>query len=470
MNNILKEIEAKYPVDTILVNGEQVWPYLRLAYFFAYRAKAASEKGEKVPEKSFSRRLIKVLKNSLYGLKSWFGKYDYVVLSDTTERKEISGKYFNKLLDPIIDELGRDKVLYIESPAPSLYPIKRVHTKNVVCHDLLTLLAAIRAMLIPKSCVIQNGFILKTIQKEYGLDIADVQTIRRFAAQRRVFDLLFRKFKPKAILLSDHGSHFPAIKAAKDLGIKVIEFQHGGIIDKYHPTFNVGVEIDKSCFPDYFLVFGRRELRTFDNSQFIEPANVYPVGSFYIEYVRQNHKPEPNLVRRLANYKRTIGLTLEWTTEKHAIEFICQAANLDDTILYILIPRRPMDPARPQEEYYSTLELPDNVVVIQDKNFYEFMMYVDFHSTVHSTCALEAPSLGVQNILINIDGLSKQLCETVLNDSRVTRYADTPTEFVNMVNTFEKLDRDTISKLNEDIIATNYKENLRSFVRRHLTL
>jgi len=208
----------------------------------------------------------------------------------------------------------------------------------------------------------------------------------------------------------------------------------------------------------------RDRVKTFDNSRFIEPANVYPVGSFYIEYVRKNHKYERNLVRQLANYRRTIGLTLQWPTEKRSLDFICEAADLDKTIFYILIPRRP------QEEYYSTLALPDNVMVIEDKNFYELMMYVDFHSTVYSTCALEAPSLGVQNILLNIGNLSKQHYGTVLNDTRVTRYADTPGELVEIINTFGKLDRDIISKLNEHIIATDYKRNLQSLVRRHLTL
>ena len=56
----------------------------------------------------------------------------------------------------------------------------------------------------------------------------------------------------------------------------------------------------------------------------------------------------------------------------------------------------------------------------------------------------------------------------VLTDSRVTRYADTPEELVRIINSFEKLDRDTISKLNEDIIAVNYKDNIQNFIIRHL--
>ena len=464
LTNILKEIETKYPVDTILVNGEQVWPYLRMHYHRDYINKTASEWGEKEVSPPLSQRVKGMPKNSLYGFRNWFGKYDYVALSTTLERKNIDGKYFNKLLDPIIDELGRDKVLYIENPAPSLYPAEKVHTKNIVCHDLLTLLAGlmmIQQLFIQRSHMIQNESTLRTIQKEYGLEIDDVKVIKLFNAQRTVFKLLFRRIKPKAILLTCAYGYFPAVKAAKDLGIKVIEFQHGTISEE-DPAYNVDADIDKTYFPDYLLVFGRRELKTLDNARFIEPENVYPVGSFYLEHVRKNYKPEFNLVKQLNNYKRTIGVTLGWTTEKHTIEFICEAADLDRTIFYILIPRRP------QEEYYSPPNLPDNVMVIEDKNFYELMMYVDFHSTVYSTCALEAPSLGVQNILVNISNLSKQHYGTVLDDSRVTRYAGTPGELVEIIHTSEKLDRDTVCKLNRDTIAVNYKGNIRSFVATHL--
>jgi hypothetical protein len=462
VKNILDEIEQKYPVDTILVNGEQIWPYLRIAYWSAYIRRMTSQSGQAQLSLPVLKRLMKMLRNGPYGLTSWFGKYDYIALSDTSERKNIHGKYFNKLLDPIIDELGTHRVLYVEIPAPSLYPAKRVHTTRIVCHDLLTLLALTLQMLTRRKYKIQNESTLKTVQKEYGLRVNDGRQVGFFNAKRRVFGLLFRKIKPKAILLSDYyGSNFPAVKAAKDLGITVIELQHG-VIGKEHPAYNLGIELDKCYFPDYLLALGRNEIETFSNSRFIEPKNVFPVGSFYIEYIRENHKAEPDLVEQLRDYNRSVAVTLDWIMEKPAIDFVHQAANLDRTVFYLLVPRRP------QEKHYSALSLPENVTLIRDKNFYELMAYVDFHSTVFSTCALEAPSLGVQNILINIDNLSRQYYGAVLNDSRITRYADTPRELVDTIAGFEKLDRGTIVEFNEHIIATDYKGNIHSFIARYL--
>jgi len=461
MKNILKEIEEKYPVDTIVVNGEQVWPYLRVAYHFQYVNEISSQKGERPssPSLSFLGKLKRLL-NIPYGIKNWLGKYDYIAISYTSERKSINGKYFNKLLDPIIDKLGRGKVLYIEIPAPSLYPIGSIYTNKVVCYDLLEVLAMIAETFTLRRYKIKNESILENINKEYDLSVDYRKVIKRFYARRMVFILLFRMSKPKVVLLSCYyGFLQSAIKAAKDCGAEVIEFQHGTIGEE-HPAYNVYAELDKGSFPDYLAVFGKKELETFSNSRFIQPQHVYPVGSFYIEYVKTNHIPNRNLVQRLKKYKASIGITLASTTENHLIEFVCQAAVLDRDICYLLIPRYP------QEENYSSFELPDNVMVVKDENFYELMMLADFHATVYSTCAIEAPSLGVQNILINIDGLSKRFYGNVLNDSRVTRFADTPQEFVGIVNSFEKLDRDTIVKLNEDFIAVNYEKNIEELLSR----
>jgi hypothetical protein len=473
MDNIVEEIEAKYPVDRILVDREQVWPYLRIFYHLEYVTKIWGQNGETqygeplYPQPSVSQRLkvyLEVVKNSSYGLKNWLGKYDYVALSNTQERRSINGKYFNRLIDTMIDELGRDSVLYIERRAPSFYPIKKVHTKRVVGRDLIDLIMLLVAFwekITLRRYTIQNRYILQAIQRDYNLEIDDAQLIKTYIIQRRVYSLLFRMIKPKAILLSDYYSaNMPAIKAARNLGIKVVEFQHG-LIGNENPAYNVGVEIDKTYFPDYLLVFGRKEIETFANSRFIEPKNVFPVGSFYIEHMRSN-RPECSLAKRLENYKRSVGITLSWTDEKSSIAFVRQAANLDKRIFYILIPRRPT------LVYYDTLNLPENVAIIKDMNFYEVITYVDFHSTVSSTCAIEAPSLGVQNILIDIDGVSKRFFGNILNDSRITRYINTPKEFVNTINTFEKLSKDTISKLNEDIIATDYKKNIRDFINLHL--
>ena len=53
-----------------------------------------------------------------------------------------------------------------------------------------------------------------------------------------------------------------------------------------------------------------------------------------------------------------------------------------------------------------------------------------------------------------------------MGDGRVTRFVDTPEELVSVANSFERLDRDTVAKLNEDLIAVNYERNIEELLHQ----
>lgn len=475
MQNILKQIESHYPVEEILVNGEQAWPYLRIRYFAAYFTETAYSYGETNYDSQASRgskpiRILRFMKNTIlgirYGFRNWFRKYDYIVLTGSVVGREVGGKYIDPFLDPIINEISPARVLCIETTFPvppygtnQVYPRYTVSRSPLIMFTLVIM--SLRRMFF-RRYKIENKQVIEKIEADFGLNLNTNAVIESFEARRKVFTCLFRIMRPQAILLTaSYGSSQPAVKAAKRLGIKVVEVQHG-MIGKEHPGYNFHRDIDRACFPDYLLVFGKQELATFNNSCFIDQANVHPVGSFCIDYFRGNSRPDQQLSKQISGYRRVVGVTLQWISEKRLVSFICEAAKLDSNILYILIPRRP------ENEAYLTMKLPANVVVVGDRNFYELMMYCDFHSTVSSTCALEAPALGVQNILVDIDGSARLYYEKVLSDDRVTRFANTPEEYVDIVKRFTRLDRNIICELHEDFFATNYKENIRNFVKTYL--
>ncbi|NTZ20257.1 hypothetical protein EXW96_22735 [Paenibacillus sp. JMULE4] len=135
---------------------------------------------------------------------------------------------------------------------------------------------------------------------------------------------------------------------------------------------------------------------------------------------------------------------------------------MNEEICYVLIPRN-------KENSYENIALPRNVIINPCENFYEMILYADFHATVYSTCAIEAPSLGIKNIMINIDGLAKYWFGEILTNSLTTEYVNTPEEFVDLVNSNNNL----ISKeenmiLNETIVKLNYKDNIRKFLENVL--
>lgn len=460
MLNILREIEKKYSVDKICLNNEQIWPFLRGKYYFTYRGAHSENPEGRMIEKTFFQKL-ELAKNIFYGWKNWFKKYDYIVISTSREgiRKIINGKYYNRLIDPIIDEMKNNDFLYIDQPYGKHYDIKTVHTKNIVSYYPISFISYLFGKLPIGKYNLNGREILDAIKKEYNIDVDDDKLIKIHLARYRTFRFIFQHFKPKALF---HVSRFSpgAMKAAKELGIKIIEVQHG-VIGREHPSYNLGIKLSKNIFPDYLFAYGKQDVMNFSDSYFIDQKNVIPIGSYYIDYLKESFKLKIKFQNIINKYNISVGITLQNTVEKQTIDFVKEAAILDSSILFILIPRKPVT------RDYSKLGLPDNVLVITDKDFYELMMYVDYHSTVYSTCALEAPSFGVRNIMININNLSRKYFEASLID-RITKYADTPGEYLNLIGSMDKLDKETVYYLNEDIIMPNYRNNLKDALSRVL--
>ena len=145
-----------------------------------------------------------------------------------------------------------------------------------------------------------------------------------------------------------------------------------------------------------------------------------------------NKKEKTNPLKKVTEkYTHAIAITLLYSVEKEMVNFIAKAAVMDPEIIYFLLPRQKKDD--------FGIILPINVKVINSINFYQMMACVDFHSTVYSACAIEAPSLGVQNILINIGGTAKFYFENILTDDNVTKYVETPEEFVYVIQNMKKI-------------------------------
>jgi hypothetical protein len=78
-----------------------------------------------------------------------------------------------------------------------------------------------------------------------------------------------------------------------------------------------------------------------------------------------------------------------------------------------------------------------------------------------STTAIESPSLGTRNVLMNINNLALEYYgKTLLPPT--TLFANSPAELINIINESEKLSRDYILSSNSEIIGSGYAGNLRA--------
>ena len=63
--------------------------------------------------------------------------------------------------------------------------------------------------------------------------------------------------------------------------------------------------------------------------------------------------------------------------------------------------------------------------------------------------------------MINIDNLSRHHFSNVLTNTDVTQFADSPDEFVKLINTFPKTGKEQIINANRRNIVPGYSENLK---------
>jgi len=453
----LKEVETTYDVKSIKVKGVEVWPFLRWPYASAYGIKHAFKIS--APKPSLWSK-IKRVRNIFYGFLNLFQGYNYMLFSDTMEIRMINDRYVNKLAEILTSELGKKRILYIENPAAKPH-FKRseISVRKIISLDLFNIICYLLHIVNRKKLVIDNETILMEISRKYDLDFDYTALISHFFCYIELFRYLFMAYKPRIVFVSQYyGIHQAVIYAAKKQGIKTIELQHG-IISKGHLAYNVFMELDKSFFPDYLFAFGDYVKNVFDeDNHFMNKENVVAIGSMYIDYINNEYKPSAEittLFKSLRNkYKKIITISSQWILENELIDFLIKSASLSRDVLYVFVPRV-------MNKDYSNANFPENVILLKDLDVYQIIREADVHSTMWSTCALEAPALGVPNALINIRGFAEKYYLNVLTNRAVTKFVDTPEDFVETILNWEVKTKEEIKRLHRNFYKQNYKQNLK---------
>ena len=460
-------MEEHYAVETIRVNDQPIWMYLRMvyhAYFQRVRLKLDQTKSGRIRTKA---QTLSQLFSSFKGAHKAFKKRPYIVFSDASLRKKVDGKYVDKQFDYLIEKIGQDNVLYVEaltSVQPQHYPKHLIPTKQYMSYSFFLLLSLFFWL---KPIRVSQKELLNHLINEFKVTLNHSYFFRNFMAQHAVMKLWLKWIKPKVIFVNAYYGKMPIIKAAKDLNIVVVEIQHGMIESDDIAYFARKPNLDLSYFPDYFLCFGEQEKKYFLNNNYplIPPQNIIPIGSYLIDLALKTFKPNPEIVAKKAKYKYTVTVSSQDEREDEILEFLKEVLKECPELLVLYVPRSFIKEGVPK--HYS---IPDNLFIVKDISVYEAILHADFHSAFYSTCAIEALSLGVQNILIDIDGIATQFFEKTLSDRTVTQFAKTPQEFSDFLRTMKRLTPKDIMMRNAINISTGFCENIDTFLKKMDTI
>lgn len=446
---LLSTIETQFDVEKIKVNNLHFWPFIR-NYIGSY---LHFQKDREV--KVSSQNVLPLLKSLGFGFWNYLKPARYVFMSSSDQRKLIDGKYKDRM-NFYAKALNEDNYLFIEHPNPQHYPYKATEGKNKVSKIWWY---GFELLISPfLSIKIENEQILKDILNEYKLPIDHKKMAQKFIAQYKVAHLFFKWKKTERFFCTTAYINCAKVKAAKTLGIQVVEFQHG-IINKSHYAYNVPKAIDSSFYPDYLLTFGEQEKEVFSaENYYIAQNRVLPIGSFYIDYLLEkssNINPE---IKRLKNkYKNIIAFSCQDAMEELWIPFFKEISENDKENAYILMPRHK------KAKDYAACNFSNNVYFMPQLNTYQIMAQADIHSTINSTTAIESLALGTPNILLNVNDLAKKYLSKTLQ--YYTQYANNPKEYLELIKNFKSVKKEEIIETNRDNIVPQFKQRIPQIIQ-----
>ncbi|HAP61450.1 MAG TPA: hypothetical protein DCR93_18780 [Cytophagales bacterium] len=425
-----------------------LWPFLRVPFFTRYLYDNAANVQ---PSLGLAWKLLPSL---LFGFRQYFKKYDYIYFSTTNNRRKIGDQYWDRA--DVVKELF-PKTLILETPQPRHYEKGR-YPHAAASRLPLIAIETILAKFINRRLKLTGSSILADLQNELSKPLGARGLACRYLAQEKVMRWVIKLYRPKAVFFVVPYINSGYVRACSQAGIPTLEFQHG-IITRAHFGYAVTKNVDSSAYVDYLLSFGKVEKEMFgDDLHYVKSSHVLPVGSLFVEKMRDHFVPHQGLAAKIQKYSLSVAISLQDPFEDSLIPFLKQAANQMPEVLFLMLPRHK------READYQKYELPSNVVFEPAINSYQGILQCDIHSTINSTMAIEALFLGRSNVLINVHNYAKDYFLADLPESDINHYADSPEGYVQILKDKHFGTPEECVAMSERFIASDFKTKVQDAV------
>lgn len=457
ISDLIRELETNCNPQEIKVkygdNYFEVYPWIKPFIFSSLQTG--------VKPKSRDTNMWFQLKQIFSGWRLFFGKYKTVIFSNSLERRHLDDGVYDKLFHYISTQKSLQPSLTIEAKFPSNHFSSKKY-KNSICvsRSFLFLKELVYRKMFLRNTSILNDEYLKSFILENDINVNINYAIRKNIAQYKVMYKFFKK-RPdlKQVFLTVSYTNFGLIKACKELGIQVIEIQHG-VINAEHYGYNYFYTPQQCQYPDFLLTLGNTDCEFFKSSPLSKFFTTVSIGSFIIEYYLQ----KSSLIPESTNTSVVISLQ-DCETGVESVKDFIRLAELNPMVDFYFKRRR-----LSIDFYTNQFIFPCNVHFDETKNIYDLMVFCDFHLTAYSSCAIEALSLGTPNILYNINNKAKEYYLEKLPEGNHTIYCDSVEmmhkSLQDLMNL--KFHKNDILDSNNKNIRANYNNNVNSFLKNYI--
>ena len=299
------EVEERYNLNKINISGIPAWPILK------YRLRGHYLISKGVTDITLAKN--NKTKRSIRSVKYWFislfqllsllfskknVKYCFVGF---TRLENVNNKRIDKFFDPIIKccELEENDYLYFNNEIS--HPADRSDEHPIVYTDIIRTFSLLCGVIISPFVYLLNKKEFQKLNnvttdyftKDKKAKLYSILKICSFTVQRVMYRRIFKNTKPGVIIGVSRITFLPQALAAKSVGIKVVEMQHGitlGRTPQYSGEYNPKID------PDVFCAFGNScPLDVFG----IDPLKIVNVGWALKSYLKTSLNVEefdPNYV------------------------------------------------------------------------------------------------------------------------------------------------------------------------------
>lgn len=376
------------------------------------------------------------------------------------------GKYHNKIFDYFALEFPKDSLI-VERTEMQTFKLPRFFD-NVTFEDYIYIKGYARAIFkrLPVNEINKINTFIEYIKKKFCLylDKKDINSIYKkllwhfkvYPIIYKSYMLLFKNLRPSVIISVGRGSkRIYLYKVAKDLGIKVAEFQHG-ILNNSHLLYNFGESIINSSeyreyLPDYLLTFG-----DFWNSSIRDPLKKITIGNPHLSIKMKELENTSNLNKKQS--KKVILIVSQGT---HTNIFVNIAEYLSNKLSDDYIINFKLHPGEISfTERYNKLYQYNKIKVFKEGDIYDFISKSDCIIACYSTVILEAIAFN-KLIFIYDDYWSKEFIPEEIG----YRFKDN-SELYSLITSKK------IAVKNNPLFFwdTNWKENYRNFIENEIGL
>lgn len=403
VGEIIRQIEARHDLLQYQVDGWCVWPLLRFP-----AALQLMNLPFTVAKEAFSRgELCVFAAKDLFRL-LFPRSAQHVVLTLSSELMEQEDDRFrNVFFDDLLQEIG------------SYFKIETLNNKSflgrsesaLVKRDITaTAFALLSTLVLPK---FGNSDQIRGVAEKMGAKLGQERGLERFSSQRiaatledfywrkKLFSWLFGRIKPGYLFTADGYSDHAPIAAAKEKGIKVCEFQHGGFIGsgpEYGWSSYASKYKSKMPVADRLFLFGDYWKEQLEPDDFWG-SGLHAVGSLRMDEYRK--KPRKRIGKE--NARRRLLLTTQGVDTERLIDFVSeflQLAKAGEIELDIkLHPAYESDKGVYQQAFCTD----QRVRIIsgsEEPSTFELLSSADLHLSISSTCHFEALGFSVPTVIL----------------------------------------------------------------------